>query len=110
MLARAEVLVAAAAEALPQPGCLVEARLLLVERRERTQSALVVRIFEQYFFHRARRAARHASGTEVETELVHRALAQLALVALAQRECLVYADRALELTAAAEHRAEREVR
>ena len=36
-------------------------------------------------------------------------MAQLAAVALAQRERLVHADRALVLAATAEHRAEREV-
>src|SRR5205823_749346 len=94
VLAGAGVLVAAPAEPLPQPGGFVEPRLLLVERRQRAQPALVARLFEQDLLHRAGRPPRHAGGAEVEAELVHRALAQLAAVALAQRERLVDADRA----------------
>ena len=110
MLAARRVLAAALAEPLPQPGGFVEARLLFVQRRERAQRTFVAGLVEQHLFHRLGRAARHAGGAEVEAELVERAMAELAAVALAQRERLMHADRALVLAAAAEHRAEREVR
>src|SRR5262249_13779621 len=88
----------------------IEPRLLFVERRERAQRTFVRGLLEQDLFHRASRAARHARGAKVEPELVHRALAELAPIALAHRQRLVYADRALVFAAAAEQRAEREVR
>ncbi len=49
-------------------------------------------------------------GAKIEAELVERALPGLLVLALAQRQRLVHADRALVLAAVAKHRAEREVR
>ncbi|MCB9573533.1 MAG: hypothetical protein H6709_15750 [Kofleriaceae bacterium] len=95
---------------VPRRGGLGVAALLLVQPAQGAQRALVLGVVDQALLHRAGRAPRHAGGAEVEAELVAGAQPQLARAALAHRQGLVDPDRALVLAAAAEQRAEREVR
>src|SRR5689334_15682421 len=110
MLAATGVLAALLAEPVPQLRGFVEPRLSFVQRREHAQRTFVTGLLEDHLFHRPGGPPRHARRAEVEAELVHRALPELALVTLAQRQRLVHADRPLVLAAAAKHRPQREVR